>query len=184
MEDVYQRLHQHLLAAIHAEAEDLQAQIVSEFVHRQPRQPVGFSENHPAGIGKAQVLSVAPGGLQTAAEKVVVNGLVPVPAQNANRDFRLAVEEAPGQKVHPAVEHLHHLAVPAELVYPVDFVVIDPELSRPKLPFLASAEAELSLFHQASALRVWMKCHASRHISFTLFSAVQCSSLRALVGFA
>ena len=183
-EDFRQDLNQLLFPPLHAQADDLKAQIVPEFVHGESRQSVGLSEHHPAGIGKAQSLPVIPGPLDPAAEKGGVDALVPVPAQDPDRDPGPAVEKPVGQEAKTAVDDLHDLAVLAQIIHPVDLVVKDPQAAGPDVGSLASAEADLTVCHQPSPFRVQMKCQASRHISSTVFSAVQWSTSWARVGLA
>ena len=53
-EDLHENGDQLLFPLLHAKGHDLKAQIISIFIHRQAGKTVGLTEDHPAGVLKAE----------------------------------------------------------------------------------------------------------------------------------
>ena len=170
MEELRKNVDQIRLKAFQAQAHDLKAEILAKLVHRQTRQPIGLTEDHPAGIFKTERLAIAPCVADPTREEFPIDRFVRVFGQNTHRDLGACVEKALADKAQMAVKHLRHVAVLECVVHPVDLVVIDPQGAAGKIQFLAPAQTDLAR-HQA--FRVWMKCQESRHMSSTVRSACQ-----------
>lgn len=84
---------------------------------------------------------------QFSVEKRFVDFFLWVTGQNADDNFRTAVEEAAGDKLFPAVENIDDSAVFANVVEPVNFVVKDPKLSPADAQILAPPEADVGILH-------------------------------------
>ena len=148
-----QELREDAFPGLHAQAYNLQAQVIAKLIHRQPRQSIGIPEDHPAGIVKSKGLPAIPGAGQAAAEQFPIDGFLGIPGQNAHQDFRLAVEESPGNKATGAVDYIHKAAVGAAFVYPGNLVVINPAFAPAELPLFSPPQAHLPQFHMDSFLR-------------------------------
>ena len=126
---------------------DLERQAVRKFIDRQPRQSVGLAEDDAAGIGKAQCLPHAPRRLDPAGKKCTVDGLGFIPRQDADSQPGFRIEKTARGKVLAAVQHIDDAAVRADIVRPVELVVIDQSLPLPDAGFLAAPQADLRIFH-------------------------------------
>ena len=147
VEEVHQNAGDIVHPLLHAQADALEGEIVPEFVHRQPRQAVGLTEDHPAGVGKSDIVPVFPGGPDAPGEKVPVDGLL-LPGQYPDQNLGAAVEKAPGQELFRRIHHIHDAAVGVILVHPGHFVVVDPVLARFQALFLPTMEAYLGITHK------------------------------------
>src|SRR5699024_1015759 len=116
--------------------------------HREAGEAVALAEDHPAAVRKAQLPAKAPGRFDPPAEKGLVDDLVLVPGENADGDFAVGVKIAPRHKGAAAVDDIHNAAHGADVVIPVDFVVVDPKAAPAKVNFLAPPEAYRSIFHR------------------------------------
>ena len=152
-EQVDQKLCEGAFPGLHAQAYNLQAQVIAKLIHRQPWQSIGIPEYHPTGIVKPKSLPAVPGVGQTTAKKFSIDDFPGIPSQNAHQDLRLAVEKAPGDKAASAVDYIYHTAVSAAFVYPGNLVVINPAFAPVELPLLTPAQTHLPQFHVASFLR-------------------------------
>ena len=117
---------------------DLEGQAVREFIDCQPRQPVGFTEDDAAGIGKAQRLPRVPRRLDPAGKKRAVDRLCLVPRQNADGQPGVRIEKPARGKALPAVQHVYDASVRADIVRPVQLIVIDQSLPLQNAAFLAA----------------------------------------------
>ena len=153
MEEVDQRLHNRVLPLLHAQGHDLEGQVIAKFVHGQARQAVALAEDHPAGVGEAQLPPEGPGRLDAPPEEGGVDDLVGIAGQHPHRDFAPGIEVAPGHELAAAVDDVHNAARGADVVVPVDFVVINPKAAPAEVRFLPPPQAYLAVFHRVSLYR-------------------------------
>ena len=160
--DLRQKPDQHRLPLLHAETGDLKRQAAGKFIHRQPRQAVRFTKDHAARIPEAQRLPRLPRGLDAAAEKGAVDHLLLVTRQNADGQPGSGIKKTAGGKALPAVQHVDDAAVGADIVRPVQLVIIDQFLPRAHAGFLAAAQADLGIFHRRSGFLSERPCPMDR----------------------
>ena len=148
--DLREDLHQRFFPLLETEAGDLERQAVGKFVDGQPRQPVRLAEDHPARVGKAQRLPRLPRRADAAGEKVTVDRLLRPTREHADGQLRPGVKEPAGHEALAAVQHVDDAAVGADIVRPVQLVVIDQLLPLQHTGFLPPAQADLRIVHSSS----------------------------------
>ena len=148
-ENVTQRGYNLPLVLFHAQRHNLEGKTVVKFIYGQTRQTVRFAEYHAAGIAEAEASAIFPCRTNAAGKKISVDGFCSVVRQDSHGDSGISVKKPFCKEVQTAVQHLHNIAVFADVIRPVDFVIIDPQSAGFEIRFLTAPQTYLPNGHSS-----------------------------------
>ena len=144
-EEVFQNRDDGAFPAFQAEAGDLKAEVIGEFVDGEAGKAVCLAEDDAAGIGKAEGFARLPRGCNAAAEEIFVDVFCFVAREDADGDLGLGIEKAAGGELQAVVQNVDDAAVGAGVVGPVEFVFENQRLAGADVWGFAAAQAYIGI---------------------------------------
>ena len=138
LDDLHQKIGDHVLDALDAQRQALQHQHVRILIHHQARQEVGFGVDQAAAVRVAELPAVVPSVPDAAGEELAVADFV-VAGEDAQGNLALGIVEAPADELSAEVVHVHDVAVFECAVHLLNFRCVDPGMSAANAGFAGLA---------------------------------------------